>query len=235
MKSNINTNKGKSIFLLSIWILFISWSIYFYIKDIKLIYNRCIFVLIWLWLISLIVWWIGLYSLHKKRRIKKNKETMNKITAKIVYFNTQNNSWIKDSLWNKRDNYYFIAAEWDKYFQSEDFKGTLTGWYGNIIDLLKYIDIQYYINSKDQVLEAINNKLDAISKLEKQSHDWKQTLLLINAYNTIKSIKYQLEKPAPYLDIQGNKIFVWDEITIYINPKDTKEYRIDTDSLLTKD
>lgn len=228
-------SKGKSIFLLLIWTCCIILSVYFYIMNIKLIHDWWIFVLLWLWVISWITWWIWLYSLNKTQRIKKHKEEMNKISARIAYFNTEWNYGIQDSTWNEINKYYFIAYQGKDFFQSEILTWQLTWWYGNIIDLLKYIDIEYNINDKPQMLEKINNKLDTIAKLEKEAHNWNQTELLINAYNSIKLIKYQLEKAAPYLEIQENKISVWDEITIYINPKNVKEYRIDTDSLLTKD
>jgi len=156
---------------------------------------------------------------------------MNKISARIAYFNIEWNSGIQDSTWNEINKYYLVAYQGKDYFQSEILNWQLTWWYGNIIDLLKYIDIEYNIDNKPEMLEKINNKLDTIAKFEKETHNWKQTELLINAYNSVKLVKYQLEKAAPYLEIQENKISVWDEITIYINPKNVKEYRIDTDFL----
>ena len=93
-----------------------------------LIYGALILIMIGSWLLPLVIsikWFIDLF---KKRNIKKNKEWMKRIEAKVTAFEACNPN--KET--GVATTYYFTASDWLSDYDSEEFQAKVTWWCWNI-------------------------------------------------------------------------------------------------------
>lgn len=162
---------------------------------------------------------------------------MRKIEAKIIWFEARNVN--KET--NIPRSYYFNASDWLETYSSEEFRANVVWWCWDITETLKMMQIPYNPEKKEDTIKAQNDRLNQI-EMELQQHSWVKKLLLKVAYSTTQILKwaYSATQTAkerleswenPYMEFKWHKLSVGDQVSVYIDPDDPTNYRIDTDFL----
>lgn len=150
---------------------------------------------------------------------------MKKIKAKVTWFETQ------DTHQKTPSNYYFKASNWIDIYNSEEFNAHLTWSCWVIEERLKLMQIPYNPKNPKDSIKALDDRLKTI-EMWIQQHDWLQAKILMAAHAATQQIKERLESwEVPYITFKWHKLSVGDQVDVYIDPKDSKNYRIDTDFL----
>lgn len=210
------------------WLLFtVAWSVILYNGIQEWEPQWGVLIMIWMWLLVLIVcikWYINLL---KKKKIKKNKELMRKVDAKIVWFEVRNT----DQETNRPTSYYFNASDWTEIYSSEEFHAIVIWECWDISETLKLMQIPYNPERPDDTIKALDDRLNQI-EMELLQHSWPKALLLKWAYTATQLAKERLQSwQTPYMEFKWHKISVGDQVTVYIDPEDPQSYWIDTDFL----
>lgn len=186
-----------------------------------------VLLLIWIWLLPFIIclkWYINLL---KKKKIKKNKELMKKVNAKVVGFEV----WDFNQETHTPTSYYFSASDWLESYSSEEFHATVIWGCWNISETLKLMQIPYNPEKPEDAIKALDDRLNQI-EMELQQHSWPKTLLLRATYASTQQTKERLESwQTPYMEFKWHKLSVGDQVNVYVDPENPENYWIDTDFL----
>lgn len=224
------TTSSKS--WLTVWILTgllftVVWSAVLYNGIQQWEPQWAVLLMIWMWLLIFIVcikWYINLI---KKKRIKKNKELMRKVDAKVTWFE----AWNVNQETHTPTSYYFNASDWIETYSSEEFHANVIWWCGDISESIRLMQIPYDPARPEDTIRALNERLNQI-EVELQQHSWPKALLLRWAYAATQNAKERLESwQIPYMEFKWHKLSVGDHINVYVDPQDQKNYWIDTDFL----
>lgn len=188
-----------------------------------------VFVFLGTWLSVLVMcikWWINLL---KKQKIKRNKEWMRKIDAKVVSFELCGE--VNKNGEHASSVYYFTASDWLEKYDSEEFDAIVTWRCWNIKETLELMEIHYNPQSKEDIIRALNERLQTI-EIGLQETSWIKETLLRWAYAATQQVKKDLESwIIPYMEFKWHKLSIGDKVEVYIDPKNPKNYWIDTNFL----
>lgn len=182
-----------------------------------------------------------LFKNYQQYKIKKNRQNMLKIHAKIIGFQP----------WEK-NRYYFVASDGIKEFSSEEFVSHLFWISLDVLKSLQSMKIQYDVNKPEESIQTIENYIQKLetrdsSEIEKDKgiKDFLLTTQIpwlpvwINASSLIKKsfegILQQLKNGVPHIIVNDKKLSVGDQVEVYIDPLHPENYWIDTDFIYSKD
>lgn len=188
-----------------------------------------VFVFLGTWLSVLIVcikWWINLF---KRQNIKRNKEWMRKIDAKVVSFKL---CWeVNKNGQHTSSIYYFTASDWSEKYDSEEFNAIVTWRCWDIRETLELMKIHYSPQNKENTIKALNERLQTIA-IGLQETSWIKETLLRWAYAATQQVKENIESGmVSYMEFKWHKLFIGDKVEVYIDPNNPKKYWIDTNFL----
>ena len=159
---------------------------------------------------------------------------MKKIDAKIICFKNL-----------KGGSCYFIASDWHEQFYSENFYHAIIWWWlcdtktietlnkSDILKtkkILKSLHIPYNPKNKKDLIKPLENRLNKIEEQLQQSN-WKN-LILQTEYNLINKVKWTLTTPEPqFMEFKWHKLSVGGRVDVYVDPKNSESYWVDTDFL----
>ncbi len=199
-------------------ILVIIWVLIFWVL---------VLIMIGSWLLPLVIsikWFIDLF---RKRNVKKNKEWMKRIEAKVVAFEACNPN--KET--GVASTYYFTVSDWINDYDSEEFNAKVTWWCWNIGKSLELMKISYNSENPKITIRALNERLKTI-EIELQEQTWIKATLLRWAYTATQKVKEDLEKwITPYMEFRWHKLSIWDRVGVYVDPENSDNYWVDADFL----
>lgn len=233
------SSKWWLIFWAIFWLLFaVLWSILLYDQIKSWNPEWALLWMIWVWWLAFIIcikWYI---KLLKKKKVKKNKELMKRVDAKVTSFEpwdtetrTRTQLSIRDNSVTKPTSYYFNASDWFETYSSEEFHADVKWECWDISEPLKLMQIPYNPEKPEDTIKALNDRLNQIN-IELQQNSWPKVLLLKTAYASTQKMKERLESwEIPYMEFKWHKLSVGDKVSVYVDPEDPKNYRIDTEFL----
>lgn len=187
-----------------------------------------VFVLIFFgtWLLIFIASVKWCFNLLKKQEIKRNKEWMRKIDAKVMSFEScgekDRNGECTSSV------YYFTASDWLKKYESEDFDAVVTWRCWDINDSLELMEIHYNPQKPEDTIRALDERLHTIENWL-QECNWVKALLLKWAYSATQEVRENLKSwIIPCMEFRWHKLSIGDKVSVYIDPENPENYWIDT-------
>jgi len=226
-KGRITSEKSWLTMGILIGLLFIVvWWVFLYdcIKSWEFDFRLILMILVWLFVFIICIKWF--IQRFKKQKIRKNKELMRRIDAKVTWFNAfgHNNDGSPVS-------YYFIASDWVDQFESEEFYANVVWLCGDIEKTLEMMQIPYNPKDINPTIRALEDRLKTI-EMERQQCEWLKAMMFDSSYNSTRKIKEQLESWVnPYMEFRWHKLSVGDEVVVYVDHGNSKIYWVDTDFL----
>ncbi len=194
-------------------------------------------------IISFLCFKLSMYRFHNKfnhtkiRNLKEEWVALQK-TAIISEFK----EWHHKRRGEENEYYcYFLAFDWEKYYKSNEFDEHVQKIVWGLKKLaLKFLNIDFdanklsYYDEKifNNIFSDINKKKEILNKKIQESWaiKWfalKQKLALIEKIeNSLKT------KEKAYIQKWNNRLTLWDEVIVYIDPENPNDYRIDVDNYL---
>ncbi len=136
---------------------------------------------------------------------------------------------------------YFLAFDWEKYFKSNEFDEQVKKPIWIFWKLVfKNLNINFNPNKlasyeKDNFYQLLNNiKKEKETLKIKITESWTLTwFVLKKELDLIEKAEISLKtNEKAYIQRGNNKLTLWDEVTIYIDPANPNNYRIDVDNYL---
>ena len=161
---------------------------------------------------------------------------MDFVTAKISWFDrviiskTSYSSWptlnigsisIGHQEVNVRYAYYFIASTWGIEYYSEDFperRTKIMGLSWDIWEIFSTNHLMYNPTSNEENLKTVTRAIEELDSEMKDAGFLKKQALQLRL-NSLLDIKSKIEIWEAYMEVNGHKLRIWDEVKVYIDPK----------------
>jgi len=221
-----NTKWGPIIFFLAFFVLFILVFTVFAFRSNAIAWMFCLFMLIWAF--AFLVYMVSYCCEYKSlcNHLKKGTVLIERVSIdSFEYYSFDEDSW-----------YYVICYNWwEKYKENLKWAQSYLHWWCKVDlidrDYCKKKWVPYSPNDPKYDEEAMNKKkknmYSKIELMEKQLKDakWKDK---DEIKEEIRKLNDEMKKIVPpYVYYKNRRLYIWDEITVYINPNNHNNYIMD--------